>query len=98
MYIGVMTGCKEVTAIYEKDSSREDLAKFHTIAKALNEKTEISSDKNLERLLRSLLFTTTELCSVWYNNSSTDQLTQIEQEHLHVAINREDYSDHEAEI
>ena len=35
---------------------------------------------------------------IGYNNSSIDQLTQIEQEHLYVAINREDYSDHEVEI
>ena len=33
-----------------------------------------------------------------YNNSSIDQLTQLEQEHLHVEINREDYSELEVEI
>ena len=33
-----------------------------------------------------------------YNNSSVDQLTQLEQEYLHVEINREDYSGHEVEI
>ena len=31
-----------------------------------------------------------------YNDSSIDQLTQLEQELLHVEINREDYSEHEA--
>ena len=33
-----------------------------------------------------------------YNNSSVDQLTQLEQEYLHVEIKREDYSLHEVEI
>ena len=33
-----------------------------------------------------------------YNNSSIDELIQLKQKHLHVTINREDYSDHEVEI
>ena len=68
MYIGVMTGCKEVTDINEKQFKRKPCKVAHSCQSSQSlsneKKTEIFSDQNLERLLRSLLFTTIELCSV----------------------------------
>ena len=76
-----MTACKEVTDIYEKHSSKEDLAKLHTVAKAVKASPMKNRNKNLERHLRTLLgvhYDGTLQC-LGFNNSCIDQSHNTDQ-------------------
>ena len=103
MYIGAMTGCKKIRDIYAKYGSKEDLTKLHAVTKA-PKAFPMEALRNFQRqqfgtppVLLGAHYHRILHC-LGYNSSSIDQLTQIEQEYLHVEINREDYSGHEVEI